>query len=110
RETALVPALEHQLERARAAAKDAEVVVDAADDALNTATQRFNEIDAKVQQLIQALERDEEEWRDCGVDSASDEDVQTAEQGVTDADTRDRELKSKARTIAEEIARLDERR
>jgi chromosome partition protein MukB len=110
REVALEPALEQQLEQARTAAQSTQAAVDDADTALDAANQTFNKIDAQVQQLAEAIKRDEEEWRACEVDSATDEDVRRAGDAVTEAEITDKELKSKARSIGEEIARLDERR
>lgn len=110
RKVALEPALEQQLEQARTTAQSTQAAVDEADTALDTANQAFNKVDAQVQQLVEAIRRNEEEWLTCEVESATDEDVQRADDAVIEAEKTDHRLKSKARDIGEEIARLDERR
>jgi len=106
----LEPALTKQLEQARAAAQNTQAAVDEADSILDAAIREFNKVDAQVQQLVEAIKRDKEEWQTCDVESATDEDVRLANEAVTEAEKTEHDLKSKAQAIGAEIARLDERR
>lgn len=109
REIALEPALENQLKKAHEAAERARDAVDAADAAVNQAVEHFNDVDAQVKQLAEAIKLDQQEWQSCEVESATSQDVHRAEEAVESADANDRLMKSKSKDISDRIARLDER-
>ena len=106
----LEPALQAQLEQARAATQSTQAAFNHSETLVEEAFLHFNKIDSTVNTLTLSIEQDEQEWQACEVNSATEMDVRDADRAVRRAEFTDKEVKAQARAISEQIARLDERR
>lgn len=109
KQTALVPALEAQLNQAKAALDSAIQAMKAAESQWAVAVGALNEADADLVLKEKALLQDQDQWKQLGVDDASDEAVRAAETEVRTADAEEKKLAEQERQKGEELATLGER-
>lgn len=109
-QTAVMPALQAQLKQAKASL-DAEV--QAAKDAeakWNGAVEVFNKADADLIIKQGTLELEEEQWRQLGVDDASDEALAASQSEWQSAVAQEKAIADEERGKGEELARLGAQR
>ena len=109
KQTALVPALEAQLNQARTALDSALQALKAAESQWAVAVRAFNEADADLLLKEKTLLQDQDQWKQLGVGDASDEAVRAAEAELRTADAEEKKLAEQERQKAEELATLGER-
>lgn len=109
KQTALVPALEAQLNQAKTALDSATQALKAAESQWAVAVGAFNEADADLVLKEKMLLQDQDQWKQLGVDDARDEAVRTAETELRTADLEEKTLADQERQKGEELATLGER-
>jgi len=107
REKALAPALQDQLERAKAAVAIAETKVQEAETAHQEAVNEKNEKYAIVQSLNEAIKRDREDWLQLGLDDASDSIIVATEVGIATLQAQLHELEDQSGQVSKRVARLE---
>ncbi len=109
KKTVLVPALEAQLNEAQAAMQRALTEVKSAEAAWDAATIASNEADAELVLKEKTLRANQEQWKQLGIDDASDEAMQSAETELLTVSAHEKTLVELERKKGEELAKLDER-
>lgn len=109
RKRKLAPALEEQLERAKAASDAAEQHLRAREAAVSEALQVLQRADGAVTSLNEALARDREDLEQTGVEDPSAEALARVEQEAAALEKRRAALGVEERGLADALARSDER-
>lgn len=109
KQTVLVPALEAQLNQAKTALDSAIRALKDAESHWNVAVVAFNEADADLVLKVKTLLQDQDQWKQLGVDDASDDAVQAAEAELRAAGAEEKKLADQERQKGEELAKLSER-
>ncbi|MCL2639209.1 MAG: chromosome partition protein MukB [Phycisphaerales bacterium] len=109
-QTALVPALETQLKQAKATLDAAVQTAKDEEANWNTAVEAFNIANADLILKQKTLEQEKEQWRQLGVDDASDEALTVGESEWQNAVADEKAIAEAERKKGEELARLGAQR
>ncbi len=109
KQTALVPALEVQLNQAAAAIQTATEAMKVAELSWDTAVRASNDADAEYILKEKTLAQTQRQWNQLGIDDASEEAIQAAKAQLEAAAFQETSVAEKERQKGEELARLSER-